>query len=85
MHKAAFWGHAHLIGFLTSEHCKIPVNAIDHNGDTALHDAARFGHKDVCEKLIAEGADKSVRNKAGCTAKDLAMGTDHTDLAELLL
>eukprot|EP00041_Stephanoeca_diplocostata_P005945 m.71658 g.71658 ORF g.71658 m.71658 type:complete len:399 (+) comp16088_c0_seq1:100-1296(+) len=85
LHKASFWGHAHLIGFLTAEHCNIPVNAVDHNGDTALHDAARFGHKEVCEKLIAEGADKSIRNKAGSTAKDLAMGTGHTDLAELVL
>ena len=42
LHKAAFWGHIEMTDFLTKE-CKLNVNATDNAGDTALHDAARFG------------------------------------------
>ena len=50
LHKAAFWGHSHLVPFLAE--CGVPVNAQDFNGDTALHDASRFGHTKVVEQLL---------------------------------
>jgi cytochrome c peroxidase len=46
LHKAAFWGHDHLMDILIRQ-CKIDPNVQDYNGDTALHDAARFGHVKV--------------------------------------
>ena len=42
LHKAAFWGHAHVVDFLTRV-CLVRVGGQDYSGDTALHDAARFG------------------------------------------
>ena len=55
LHKAAFWGHDHLMPILI-DHCGIDVNAVDYNGDTAAHDAAKFGHVKVVEALIAAKA-----------------------------
>jgi len=71
VHFAAFWGHSHLIAFLTGE-CKVPANVQDANGDTALHDAAQFGHVDVIKSLLAAGADKALKNKAGQTPLQVA-------------
>jgi ankyrin repeat protein len=41
----------------------IDVNATDENGNTALLDAARFGHDHVVRVLLAAGANMKVRDK----------------------
>lgn len=83
VHFASFWGHAHLIAFLTGD-CKVAVNVQDAEGDTALHDAARFGHVEVIKSLVAAGADKAVKNKAGQTALEVAVAYEKTGLESLL-
>jgi len=83
LHKAAFWGHDHLCSYLLSD-CKLNPNVQDYNGDTALHDAAQFGHVAVVKALLAGGADKSVQNKAGQTAADVAALYQKPELAPLL-
>jgi len=77
LHKAAFWGHDGTIAFLAKE-CGANVNVQDFNGDTPLHDAARFGGKDtpheLCVKqLVSFGADLSLKNKKGQTALEVAV------------
>lgn len=71
LHKAAFWGHVHLMPLLVEE-CKIDVNIQDYRGDTAIHDAARFGHAGVVEYLAGHGADLSLTNKDGQNALAVA-------------
>lgn len=71
LHKAAFWGHAHLMEILLKQ-CMIDPNAKDSKGDTCLHDAARFGHIDVVQELVKGGADMSVTNNDGKTAAQVA-------------
>lgn len=43
----------------------------DDRGETTLMIAAEMGHDDVAGILLAHGADPSLRNKAGQTARDL--------------
>ena len=51
-----------------------PSTPSDYNGDTALHDAARFGHDKCIDALLgAAGVDVSVVNKEGKTAHDVAV------------
>ena len=83
LHKAAFWGHDHLMAILVGE-CKIAQNVKDFNGDTALHDAARFGHVKVVAELIKAGADKSITNNEGSTALALATEYNKDDVVALL-
>jgi len=75
-HKAAFFGHANVIDYLATLDA-ININAIDSDGDTPLHDAARFGHTAVVEALLKAGADKTIKNKEGRLASDLATANGH--------
>ncbi|KAI9736213.1 MAG: hypothetical protein M1834_001099 [Cirrosporium novae-zelandiae] len=41
-------------------------------GNTALHYAIEFGHPDICEALLTEGADPYIENSVGSSAVDKA-------------
>lgn len=57
------------------------VNAVDENGDTALHYAVELNRYDLAETLMKRGADPSIANNKGLTAVGLA---DEDDLREIL-
>ena len=71
LHKASFWGHAHVVDFLTRS-CLARVNETDYAGDTPLHDAARFGHVEIVRSLLSVGGDCSLTNIEGHTPLSLA-------------
>jgi hypothetical protein len=100
LHKAAFWGHVLVTRYLcrgararnrdTGDR-RVPealrtvdVDARDYNGDTPLHDAARFGHMDVIRELLAAHASTDARNNEGLTAEDLATEQGYEAAAQLL-
>lgn len=83
LHKAAFWNHTHMLDWMLGE-LKMDPNVADYNDDTALHDAARFGHNEVVQKLLANGADKSLKNKDGQTAGQVAAAYDKQETVKLL-
>ncbi|MGO8926242.1 MAG: ankyrin repeat domain-containing protein, partial [Limisphaerales bacterium] len=51
---------------------------------TPLHLAARLGHKDVAELLLASKADVNAKDNGGQTPLHLAVVFGHKDVAELL-
>ena len=83
LHKAAFWGHSHIVPFLVKD-CSLDVNVLDSNGDTALNDAARFGHVKVVEQLLEAGTDATIKNKEGQNAMDVAAAYDQEEVSLLL-
>lgn len=50
------------------------VNAVDHEGNTALHHAASRGDNEMINYLVAQGADATKVNRAGQSTVDLANG-----------
>ena len=56
------------------EELHVDVNARDHEGNTALHDAAARGDNGMIEYLISQGADVKAVNRAGQTTVDMANG-----------
>ena len=50
------------------------VNAIDHEGNTALHNAAARGDVEMIKYLVAKGADVMVVNREGKSTADMANG-----------
>jgi ankyrin repeat protein len=60
-------------------------NAKDRSDRTPLHYAARWGHKDVVELLLAKDADVNVKDNQGQTPLSLAEEEAHKQIVELLL
>ena len=83
LHKAAFFGHAHVVAYLLEE-CHASGNLADVYGDTPLHDAARLGHVNVVQALLRGGADAQSKNALGQTAWDVAQANEKTKVMELL-
>lgn len=83
LHKAAFWGHSHLLPVLVDQ-CKMDLNVQDSEGDTALHDAARFGHIDFVTGLLKAGADRTITNNKGETAAATAAAYNKPDVVSAL-
>ncbi len=52
---------------------KPDLNSVDHNGNTALHWAATCGYIENAHALLNAGADYSVHNEFGETARDDAV------------
>jgi ankyrin repeat protein len=50
------------------------VNAVDHDGNTAVHHAASRGDNEMIRFLVAKGADVKKVNRAGQTTIDVANG-----------
>jgi ankyrin repeat protein len=50
------------------------VNAVDHDGNTALHHAAARGDNDSILYLVSKGADVTTVNREGQTVADMANG-----------
>jgi len=82
LHKASFWGHDATVHFLIHD-CKVNVNPVDHNGDTPLHDAARFGHVKVVQLLLDGKADVTIKNREGRDALAVALQYDKPHVADL--
>ena len=62
----------------------IDVNATDERGDTALIEAARFGHDHVARALLAAGANPKARDKDGKTPLMIAVAGGHDDVVAVL-
>lgn len=56
------------------EECGADVNAIDHEGNTALHHAASRGDNEMILYLVSKGADVTRVNREGQTVADMANG-----------
>lgn len=55
----------------------VDINGIDDQGNTALIQAARFGHDEVVRDLLVARADVTVKNSEGKTALILAAEGGH--------
>ena len=81
--RAAREGHADAVEELLKTP-GIDVNATDESGNTALLEAARFGHDHVARVLLASGADTKVRDKDGKTPLMLAIAGGHDEVVMAL-
>ena len=61
------------------------INAVDENGDTALHRAAEHGSVIRIHQLLRQGANLEARNEDGATPLILAVANEQYDAIERLL
>lgn len=91
MMSAAWWGQSEVIWILLKYEAEI--NAMDHEGQTALHYATLpVGTKlldarqaKIAELLIANGAELNIKNKIGYTPLITAIIQDHMHTARTLI
>ena len=60
------------------------INLTNRSGFTPLHHAAEAGSKEAATLLIAKGANFALRNKDGQTVEQIAEGSHHPDIIEIL-
>ena len=58
------------------------MNAKNRSEKTPLHNAAEYGHKEVAELLIAEGADVNAKDSFSITPLNYTIG--HPEIVDLL-
>jgi ankyrin repeat protein len=56
------------------EDLHVDVNVRDHEGNTALHNAAARGDNEMIKYLVEHGADPKAVNREGKTTVDMANG-----------
>ncbi len=72
-HKFAPGGMLAAVKYLVEE-LHADVNAREHEGNTAIHNAAARGDNEMIKYLISKGADPKAVNRAGQTTIDMANG-----------
>jgi ankyrin repeat protein len=72
-HKFAPGGMLAAVKYLVEE-LHVEVNAREHEGNTAIHNAAARGDNEMILYLISKGADPKIVNRAGQTTVDMANG-----------
>jgi ankyrin repeat protein len=81
--RAASAGNADTVRTLLASP-NVDVNASDDHGNTALIQAARFGHNDVVTVLLIGKADVKAKNDEGKTALMLAAEGGHDETVRVL-
>jgi ankyrin repeat protein len=72
-HRFAPGGMLAAVKYLVEE-LHVDVNAREHEGNTALHNAAARGDNEMILYLVSKGADPKIVNRAGQTTVDMANG-----------
>jgi hypothetical protein len=70
-------GHIEATHFLLNQ--KINVNSADNKGRTPLMEASLWGHVEIVDILLKAGADRTMVDRQGMTAADLADESDTND------
>ena len=83
LHVAALNGCVSIIKRLLDMR-PMDVDTVDAEGNTPLICAAQMGQADAAKLLLDRGADRSLCDKDGKTAKDHALEGSHTEVAALL-
>ncbi len=85
IHDAARAGDLAKVQSLVKQQPDLVFSKDEQYGQTPLHIAAFYGHKDVAEFLLANKADVNARAKNGSTPLHLAAGRGNKEIVELLL
>ena len=87
LHYGARFGHKDIIKFLLdkAEDKQLIMDWRDNEkGQTALHKAAAYKRRTICQILVAAGATVSTLDECGCSARQLASAAEDHELTSYL-
>ena len=84
LHVASTGSNAEIMALLV-KHCRVNINTINYNNNTALHSVARSAFGATARHLLNAGADVSIANVAGDTAMHIAVFWKSLDVLEELV
>lgn len=64
---------------------KADVNLADHNGNTALYHALKYGNQEAARYLVKKGADYNRSNNQGVTPMQAAVEKGYDTVLELMI
>jgi ankyrin repeat protein len=82
LNSAAAGGHLEIARLLLEQGAN--PNRPQADDFVPLHAAAQNGQRELVALLLAHGADRTIRNKYGQNALDIALESGHPELADLL-
>lgn len=82
LHEASANGDLKIMKFLIDAGSHI--NSVSEDGITPLMCAAAWGHADAVKYLLSKGADKSIKDKMGSTASDIAEEKGEDSIASMI-
>jgi ankyrin repeat protein len=86
LHQAAAAGNLDVVRFLISDEVKADPCAARINNFTPLHSAAMYGHAEICEELLAVGANVNIQTEPqGYTPLHSAAFAGHLQAIKVLL
>ena len=84
LHWAAYMGCEVAASVLLSWYSKQQVNKQDDDGHCPLHLATIAGNSRIVKNLLLKGADRTIEDKKGKTARDVAIEKNHNNLVSML-
>ena len=84
LHCAAQGGHLQCLAFLIDHGCDDLLGAQNHQGESPLHVACRFGRSSCARLLIESAAELSTANAKGETAYAIAAALGHGDICRAI-
>lgn len=82
MMRACFKGYLNMVMLL--HQYKADLNTLNFNGASSFIFASTFGHSDIVKYLLAQKADKSIKDKWGKTALGYAVNQENDGVVALL-
>lgn len=83
LHVACIGGDVAIVKYLLSEN--MDINIRGHHSRTPLMLAAEYGHRDIFDLLVIEGADVSLEDDEGNTLLHVACVGGHLDMVKYIL
>ena len=85
LHLAARFGRLKNLNFFLASGARMLINARMTNDASALHEAARWGHDQICKALLQKSAKIELQDKDGLTALMQAAIWGHEKVVKVLL
>ncbi|XP_033761103.1 tyrosine-protein kinase HTK16-like [Pecten maximus] len=85
LHRAVIEGDVKIVNDILNHSLCPDINAKNEWGTTALHDACKYGAKEIVQTLIKHKADVEMKDRAGLTPLHRSCASNHYEMIPILV